>query len=1574
MNQMMCVSGFSGLLAAWLLRSGRWCVLAASFLAPLLMACTAWAQLPGPRNGLSISIPNGFPTISVDDLTVQTTAGPLTWARRWNGREWKFNPQWESLSQSWKNATCSQASSSTADGAQPGAAAPDGSTVAAGTSYAVASSSSTSEGGYWVWVEDGYPVPLPDKFSLPVEPQRYLPFNQSLGPLTGDYLPPVPANVDLGSLCAGSGLSSGVTDQEGLRRINELYTGQQGLYAFNSRNTIEKRAVRFLPAAEPAALYAQLSAGRVALNPGVNAKGYRWADRSGSWVDYATNGQVVALGDRNDNTIWLVRDTEGLLRGVVDGNGRVLLTLHYTDGLITEVRDYPLAGRGDDLPQRTVKYGYDTFQRLTGVTDVRGGVTSYAHAGFGAGYPLSQIVDPAGQTERLTFSPLGVWATEYRAPDGSTIQYSFNYDDVNKQFLSVATYPATQAGSRVEKSVHNRAGQLVKREVNGRIDDQVVYDTANRAEVHTNARGFRSKVTFNEFAQVAQLDQADGTTVRWTYSALHLQPVSYTNEAGTRSTMDYDARGNLLKRTDAAGLPEQRVTLFERNALGQATRLTLQGRTEADASVTPDASWQFEYDAQGQVSKTTDPEGNTRLYTFDRAGNLTSQTDPRGNTTRYASDAAGNLTRVTDALGRIYTFAYDKLGNLSTLTDARGKATLAAYDAMNRLVQSTNAVGGIYKRQYDAMGQMVSEVDEDGVQRTAQFDTFQRLTQIADGLGNLTKLSYQIPDGSGAGSLGSLSGPTEIQYPTFTQRQRYDPRERPTASTLLNPSSRGGVQTITGAQSYDKLGALTATTDAAGKQRLRSFDALGQPVQFTDALGSKTQLEYDARGNLLSLTDANGNTHRFAYDRNDRLLLETLPMGQKTRYQYDAAGNLSQRVDALGNKALFSYDAANRLSSTKRYDANGTQARDTTLTWDESDNLTAWSDTDLTRPAGQQTSSAVATYDDANRKTAETTSYPNPAGGTYAMSTGYAYSPAGRKTQLLWPDGSVIGYGYSLHGVLQSVQVPGEGTISVNSYNWAAPAKITLPGGTTQQTVFDGLLKQESLRVANPAQQPILSLDNYYGVLQELKSKTRTDANEAGGSSTTTTSYAYDDEVRLTKGTTDKGTGTPDVETFTLDVVANRTAHSKTQGTWTYDANNRLLQSGTGLNSATYQWDEAGRLTRKTEALGRVWQYGYDIQDRLNEVRDGQGNLIARYGFDPLDRRVWKEQYRDAAGDALNKSKRSYFNYSDEGLIAQAFQLISLSGSGSAAASQAPFIQAQYGPQPDSLFTTGYLLIRTRNSANQDTTAYFHRDHIDTPLAATQSSGLLAWQTVLSAFGEVGSLSPSSQSDIESSIVFPGQYRDEETRLHYNYRRTYDPSIGRYVSPDPIGLAGGVNRYAYVSGDPVNSFDPTGECGPLCAYAGCVVGGIIVDAAIDLVTGSCFDFGNSAIGNVTGCAFSLGLGKAIGWAAKFGREINIARNSTKEISAVIGRTEHLKDLRVGEKSLLSQLKGDLGSPKANWKRNAGVLRAEMRRGVPIRDASPGNTDGPFLNAERHLLRDRGWSFDPITNFWMPPKP
>jgi hypothetical protein len=138
-----------------------------------------------------------------------------------------------------------------------------------------------------------------------------------------------------------------------------------------------------------------------------------------------------------------------------------------------------------------------------------------------------------------------------------------------------------------------------------------------------------------------------------------------------------------------------------------------------------------------------------------------------------------------------------------------------------------------------------------------------------------------------------------------------------------------------------------------------------------------------------------------------------------------------------------------------------------------------------------------------------------------------------------------------------------------------------------------------------------------------------------------------------------------------------------------------------------------------------------------------------------------------------------------------------------------------------------------------------------------------------------------------------------------------------------------------------------------------------VNALISLGRGDYAGAGLSAAAMIPFAGWGATGGKFV---LKYGDEVLAAENTT----TVIGRVKDLQKLEPGEKSLLDRLP-DLGNPKANWKQNSGVLREEMKLGRPIRDASPGDTGGQFLNAERNLLRDRGWTFDPKTNLWMPPK-
>jgi len=102
--------------------------------------------------------------------------------------------------------------------------------------------------------------------------------------------------------------------------------------------------------------------------------------------------------------------------------------------------------------------------------------------------------------------------------------------------------------------------------------------------------------------------------------------------------------------------------------------------------------------------------------------------------------------------------------------------------------------------------------------------------------------------------------------------------------------------------------------------------------------------------------------------------------------------------------------------------------------------------------------------------------------------------------------------------------------------------------------------------------------------------------------------------------------------------------------------------------------------------------------------------------------------------------------------------------------------------------------------------AYIHPDHLGTPRKLTDAAQAVVWDRVQDPFGRQFSLTASGGFD--TLLRFPGQSHDPESGFAYNYLRDYDPSTGRYIESDPIGLAGGVNTYAYVGGNPLN---PNGQ-------------------------------------------------------------------------------------------------------------------------------------------------------------------
>jgi RHS repeat-associated protein len=101
---------------------------------------------------------------------------------------------------------------------------------------------------------------------------------------------------------------------------------------------------------------------------------------------------------------------------------------------------------------------------------------------------------------------------------------------------------------------------------------------------------------------------------------------------------------------------------------------------------------------------------------------------------------------------------------------------------------------------------------------------------------------------------------------------------------------------------------------------------------------------------------------------------------------------------------------------------------------------------------------------------------------------------------------------------------------------------------------------------------------------------------------------------------------------------------------------------------------------------------------------------------------------------------------------------------------------------------------------------YFVNDHLGTPQRIMDQNSNVVWSADYQPFGQAN----ITVSTLPNNFRLPGQYYDQETGLNYNYFRYYSPGIGRYLRPDPIGLFGGINLYAYVFNNPISLTDPLG--------------------------------------------------------------------------------------------------------------------------------------------------------------------
>jgi RHS repeat-associated protein len=366
----------------------------------------------------------------------------------------------------------------------------------------------------------------------------------------------------------------------------------------------------------------------------------------------------------------------------------------------------------------------------------------------------------------------------------------------------------------------------------------------------------------------------------------------------------------------------------------------------------------------------------------------------------------------------------------------------------------------------------------------------------------------------------------------------------------------------------------------------------------------------------------------------------------------------------------------------------------------------------------------------------------------------YAYDANSNRTQLSLNGGTTATYQYDV--INRLTQLTDNASLNT-TFNYDATDKLTsrtLPNGVVTTSQYDGLDRLTRLTHAKGAN-TLADFQYQFNVVSNI-----TQMIDGAGSH----NYAYDPLDRVTAATHPNQTN----ESYTYDDVGNRTA-SHQGSSYTYQPFNRLVAA----NGASFGYDANGNLTSKSDASGS-WSYNWDYENRLKQASKS-GGVSVTYSHDALGRRIQ---------GTSSTSGATKFVYDGADVIRD--------------------LDAGGGTLADYLNGPG-IDNKLRQTVS-GTVAYFTTDHLGSTRVVTDASGNAIASVGYDSFGSVTSGSASTR------YTYSGREIDADTGLLYYRARWYEPQQGRFVSEDPIGLAGGINLFAYVANNPLLFSDPSGLC------------------------------------------------------------------------------------------------------------------------------------------------------------------
>jgi len=882
----------------------------------------------------------------------------------------------------------------------------------------------------------------------------------------------------------------------------------------------------------------------------------------------------------------------------------------------------------------------------------------------------------------------------------------------------------------------------------------------------------------------------------------HFSPLPHLN--------GIDAASGVLSISAITDKNDNRIA-FEYNVFGVPERVTSTSGAVVDVDcrggrireyrVAGVALRRFDYE-DGNLSAVTNGVGATTRFAYDDARRMVSWIDSSGAQYRNTYDVQGRVVSQTGADG-IWAGTFEYAAGRTVFIDAVGNTTTYHFDGALRPVAVTDSFGRTNRTVFATGQDPLSRSDASGATITYRYDTDGHLSQLTDPLGRV--LAFGYADGR----------PVEMRGPDGTLT-RYDYDARGNLVAIHDPV--GGLRRW----EYDRSGAVIAYTDPLGRRTAIINSAAGLPHRIIDGLGNETLLKYDAFGRVVSATAADGAVTSMSYDNEGRLTSRVTADGSRETWVYDGEGNcvaftnpagaltrweygyydlVTARIDADGGRTTYGYNEARQLISV-------TNPAGLVWQYDYGPDGLLESETDFNQATTRYTYDVVGRVASRTNAVGQTIEYRYDAAGQLISEAAddevvtYEYDAAGRRTSAtnvagrldLKRDGSgrvvaeswngrTITSKYDIAGNLVEIRTPSGLPVSVG-YDGRGTANSLTVAGRPLAVGTDAMGRPTTYRYGTT------EVSSTWDALGRLISRA-VDIDDAGVLASVGYRYRLDGELAdVSPGPGGSALGT--LAHYDVDPAGRLTAQTLTDGTrhdFRFDASENVHLGDqrweyrgvllTDDGRSRYSYDRAGRLTTvSTRRLGRkpdVWQYRWDAWDRLRELTTPDGTVYS-YHYDPLGRRVSKTS---------SSEERVDFSWAGARMVEQ---VSSRTGVTSWA-----YLPGELTPQ----------IQVTQNEVDREFFALV-TDQVGAPVAVLDpASGTIAGQSIVTAWGS------ATWTGESTPWRFPGQYFDEESGLHYNFHRYYNPAAGRYISPDPLGLAPAPNPYSYPT-NPTGWIDPLG--------------------------------------------------------------------------------------------------------------------------------------------------------------------